>query len=133
MPTNNDAQPYVENEVVIPTGAAQVSYGFSIQPQATRMGLYLTAAETGAGAFNGTYTVIVETAVNEDPASGDWVELSFCSTSFNDVGVFPIQVVQPVYDKVRVRIETDAINPNRASVSVHWMCDQPLTALDPTI
>lgn len=133
MPTNNDAQAFVENETVIPTGAAQVSYGFSIQPQATRMGLYVTASETGLGALDGTYTVIVETAVNEDPASGDWVELPFCSVAFNAAGVFPIQVVQPVYDKVRVRIETDALNPDRAQVAVHWMCDQPLVSLDPTL
>lgn len=132
MPTNNDAQAVVETEVVTPTTAAEVSYGFAVTPQATRLGLTVDVDLATADPLDGFYTVIVETAVTEDPAAGDWVELQFCSVTFNDIGLYPITVVQPIYDKVRARIETDATNPERAQISLRWLSDAELTTLDPT-
>lgn len=130
---NNDPQPYIETETVVPSAASQVSYGFAVARQATRMGLAIVASRSGVLAFNGTYTVIVETAVAEEPASGDWRENVYDSVSFNAEGTYLFPLTQLIFDKVRVRIETDAGAPARATLRMQWMADSDLTTLDPTV
>lgn len=129
---NNDAQPNVESEVVIPDGADVVSFGFAVTAQATRMGLAIGVDLAGADPLNGYYTVTVQTAVADDPAEGDWSTLEFCTVTFDATGLYLMTLVQPIFDKVRARIETDATNPERAQITLRWMSDQPLTTLDPT-
>lgn len=130
---NNDAQAFVEQETVVPSGATQVSYGFAVARQATRMGLAIVATRTGGAAYNGNYTVIVETAVVEEPAAGDWTENVFDSVTFAQEGTYVFNLTQPIYDKVRARVETDAGSPGRATLTLQWMCDTDLTSLDPTL
>lgn len=129
---NNDAQANVASETVIPTTADEVSYGFTLEHQATRMGVSVEVDLATADPLDGTYTVVVETAVDDEAADGAWNPLIYCAVTFNDVGLYPIAVVQPIYDKVRVRVTNDAVNPERAQITARWMCDQPLETLDPT-
>lgn len=130
---NNDPQAYNETETVVPSGAAQVSYGFAVARQATRMGLAIVATRTGVAAYNGNYTVIVETAVAGEPRSGDWTENVYDSVTFDQEGTYIFNLTQPIYDKIRARIETDAGAPGRATLTLQWMCDTELTSLDPTL
>lgn len=128
MAANNDALPFILSETVVPSGAASVSEGAEVQHQATRMGLVLVAELAGADPLDGTYTIIVETADESDLAANTWSENALDSVSFDDVGTFQIQLTQPVFDKVRILIETDASNPEYLSLTAHWLCDTALTA-----
>lgn len=132
METNNDAQAYVQSEIVTPTAAAEVSFGFAVTPQATRMGLTVELDLAGADPLDGNYTIFVETAVENESADGEWMELQFCSVTVGEVGLYPIAIVQPIFDKVRARIETNAVNPEYAQLTFRWMCDSDLTTLDPS-
>lgn len=126
---NNDTYPYASSETFAPSAAAGVTDGKSITPQATRMGLIVECALSGADPLDGNYTVIVETAVSGEPAGGEWQENSADSVTFNAVGVYDVQLTVPVFDKVRARVETDATNPGRAALTLRWLCDQSLTDL----
>lgn len=128
MSANNDALPFIVSETVVPSGASTVSDGVTIQHQATRMGLVLVASLAGADPLDGNYTVIVETADESDPASNTWSENALDSVSFDATGTYQIQLTQPVFDQVRILIETDAANPEYLSLTAHWLCDTQLTA-----
>jgi hypothetical protein len=123
---NNDAYSFTETESMTDASAAEVSTGFTVQKQATRMGCTVICTETGT--IDGNYTAIVETADTDEAASGGWLENSLDSISFNAAGTFQIQLTSPILDKVRLRLESTG-TVAQATFVVKWLADTELTAV----
>lgn len=125
--SNNDALSFSATETVTPTSASEVSDGVTVQAQATRMGLVVICELTGADPLDGNYTVIVQTADENDLAGNTWSENSSDSVTFDSTGTYSIELTEPIFDKVRVLIENDAGNPDYATLTMAWLADTELT------
>lgn len=125
---NNDILPYSKAEALItPSGAAQVSPGVTPAKQCTKMGLTIVCAVPGS-APNGNYSVIIETADTAESAGGEWLENSTDRVDgITAAGTFQVYLSEPIIDKARARIETDATNPERLTFQLYWGCDTELT------
>lgn len=130
---NNDMQAFEVTETLTPDAAENVSFGVRIIPQATRLGALI---QIGGTTLDGDYTIVVETAPEGVPASSDdWMELRFCAAQIGVVnnGFVDITVVQPVLDKVRLRVTNDAVTPENLELTITWLSDAELETLDPTV
>lgn len=125
---NNDVLPYSANEdEITPDADEVVSVGVTPAKQATRMGLTVIASEPGATP-NGIYSVVIETAVAGDSADADWHQNSNDRIDgISEEGSYHMFLTEPVLDKVRARIITDAANPERLAFDLIWGCDTELT------
>lgn len=126
---SNDTYSFDSAETVVPSGAATNSTGVSVAAQATRMGLVIVADLTDADPIDGNYTVIIETSTSAAGASANWLENSEDSVTFAAVGTYTIQLVQPIFDQVRARIEADGVTPDAVTLTLNWLSDTSLTSL----
>ena len=125
---NNDVLPYAKQEPLLtPGGAVSVSAGVSVEHQATRVGLTIVTEVPGA-APNGNYSVVIQTGTEDDSAFGITNDLDRVD-GITGAGTFRIYLSQPIIDKVRARVETDAVNPERLTFRLCWGSDTELTQL----
>lgn len=124
---NNDAMSFTAQETLTPDASANVTDGVLVEKQATRMGLMIVAEELGV--VDGYYTVIIETADEDEDASGDWLENTTDSITFNVAGTYSFILTLPILDKVRARVESSGATPAAMGFTFQWLCDTELTAL----
>lgn len=92
------------------------------EKQCVRMGVTVVVTENAP--FDGSYNLVVETLPN---AADGAIETGDRIVQINGAGTLSVLFSNPIMDRVRLRVQTDAITPANATFAVTFQSDREMT------
>lgn len=116
--------------VAVTAETTYYSVGVTPAPRAGRLGVNVVVADGTSAPTQVLITLTVQTA-DAAAASGSansWRDLTSSAVQITASGTYSILVVDPIFDKVRLKITVSAIDNDGVTVLPYWLCDMALTA-----
>lgn len=106
------------------------SVGVTPAPRAGRFGVVVVVTDGTSPPTQLIATLTIQTAdaAASSGAPNSWRDLESSSVQITSAGSYSILCVDPIFDKVRLKITVSAINNDGVTVLPYWLGDTTLTA-----
>jgi hypothetical protein len=116
--------------VAVTAETTYYSVGVTPTPKAGRFGVVVAVTDGTSAPTQLIVTLTIQTAdaAASSSAPNSWRDLESSAVQITSAGSYSILCVDPIFDKVRLKITVSAINNDGVTVLPYWLGDTTLTA-----
>lgn len=106
---------------------ASISATRRVQPEAQACRMAVTVVVEALAPLDGNYDLFVETCLPSGVVFTGFDQTGDRIMQINAPGTYSILISNPILDQLRMRVETDAVTPANAGITVTWHADRQMT------